>query len=97
MTSMLWEFFVGGLLLYGLAFLGMAVLTRGQKPRSATWNESTNWSRAHPRVMTPLRSTTNWASAPRRRARSSCGTSNSSIRFTRPGRTARRVQRRRLP
>lgn len=97
MTPMLWDVFVAGLLLYGIAFLGMAVLTRGQKPQSATWNESANWNRAHPRLLTPLRSTTNWASAPRRRARTACGSSNGSIRLSRPVRTTRRVPRRRQP
>jgi hypothetical protein len=97
MTSMLWEFFIGGLLLYGLAFLGMAVLSRERKLVTATWNESTNWNRAHPRITTPLRASINWASMPRRRVRSSCGSSSATVRLSRPVRAPRRVPRRRRP
>jgi hypothetical protein len=97
MSSMLWEFFVVGMLLYGLAFLGLAVWSRERKP-AATLDAASNWGRAHPRIMTPLRTSTNWATGPRRRSRSTaCGSPNRAIRTTGPVRAARRVPKRRRP
>jgi hypothetical protein len=77
---MIWEFFVAGLLLYGLAFLGISVLIGGGTPIAVTWYEGTRGV-MHPRVMTPSHTRTTWASAPSRR--SPCARSGSRHRAAR--------------
>jgi hypothetical protein len=98
MTSMLWEFFVAGLLLYGLALLGLPLLTRERKPVAFAWNEATHWARAHPRITTPLRTTTNWGGAPRRRISSAaCNSTTRAVSAMGRVPVRRRAPRRRQP
>jgi hypothetical protein len=90
MTSMIWELFVTGLLLYGLTFLGVAVFVGGRQSFAVAGDAGTNWSRPHPRVTTQVRTTINWTAAARRPARrAACGVAHRAIR------APRRVPRRR--
>jgi hypothetical protein len=56
MTSMLWEFFVVGLLLYGLAALAIPLLIR-RRPLLA-FTPNVRWGGAHPRLVTAVRTST---------------------------------------
>jgi hypothetical protein len=55
MRSMLWEFFVVGLLLYGLGGLALPVLIR-RRPLAVTPN--IRWGGAHPRLINAVRTST---------------------------------------
>lgn len=55
MRSMFWEFFVIGLLLYGLAVLALPFLIRERQPLAVTPNVERKWGGPHPRLITAVR------------------------------------------
>lgn len=89
-TSLLWELFVAGLLLYGLAFLGMALWMREPKTLVGALNERRLAPAGHSRLTAPqpsrMRSMPNTRSRPT--ARRSAG---DAVRSTR--RVATRTRR----
>jgi hypothetical protein len=85
--SLVWELYVAGLLLYGLAFLAVALWMRGPRTVAGPFDERRLVLAAHPRLAVP-RPSHMW-SVPNTRSRpTACRSARSA------GRMTRRVSRR---